>query len=114
MKFAVHWAPSVNVCTPGWIAADAAGAHAGIEAPFLPPPLPDGLAPWAVPEPPDFLVAFLGVARLACADELSRIVVAPSAAPGTRPSAATEASAISRRRTVTGIRGARRRTAGCR
>src|SRR3954452_7621201 len=33
MKFAVHWAPLVNVCTPGWIApvpaADAAlGANA--------------------------------------------------------------------------------------
>ena len=28
-KFAVHWAPSVSVCTPGWIAAVAAGAHVG-------------------------------------------------------------------------------------
>src|SRR3954451_18679122 len=28
MKFAVHWAPSVNVCTPGWIGAVAAGAQA--------------------------------------------------------------------------------------
>ena len=28
MKFDVHWAPSVNVCTPGWMAAVAAGAHA--------------------------------------------------------------------------------------
>src|ERR1700760_443372 len=28
MKFAVHWAPSVNVCTPGWIVAVAAGAQA--------------------------------------------------------------------------------------
>src|SRR4051794_33459244 len=28
MKFAVHWAPSVKVMTPGWTAADDAGAHA--------------------------------------------------------------------------------------
>src|SRR3954453_9320204 len=28
MKFAVHWAPSVNVWTPGWIGAVAAGAQA--------------------------------------------------------------------------------------
>src|ERR1700760_1319049 len=28
MKFAVHWAPSVNVWTPGWIVAVAAGAQA--------------------------------------------------------------------------------------
>src|SRR2546429_5713321 len=29
MKFAVHCAPFVKACTPGWIAADAAGAHVG-------------------------------------------------------------------------------------
>jgi hypothetical protein len=28
MKFEVHWAPFVTVCTPGWIVAVAAGAHA--------------------------------------------------------------------------------------
>src|SRR2546423_1881225 len=28
MKFDVHWAPWVNVWTPGWMAAVAAGAHA--------------------------------------------------------------------------------------
>src|SRR3954453_1582152 len=28
-KLAVHWAPSVSVCTPGWIGAVAAGAHVG-------------------------------------------------------------------------------------
>src|SRR2546421_9417629 len=28
MKLAVHWAPSVNVWTPGWTAAVPAGAHA--------------------------------------------------------------------------------------
>src|SRR5690242_7895827 len=28
MKFAVHWAPSVNVWTPGWTVAVAAGAQA--------------------------------------------------------------------------------------
>src|SRR4051812_6764380 len=28
MKFAVHWPPSVYVCTPGWTAAVEAGAHA--------------------------------------------------------------------------------------
>jgi hypothetical protein len=28
-KFAVHCAPLVKVCTPGWIAAVAAGAHVG-------------------------------------------------------------------------------------
>src|SRR5436190_24002516 len=28
MKFAVHCAPSVNSCTPGWIVAVLAGAHA--------------------------------------------------------------------------------------
>jgi hypothetical protein len=28
MKCDVHWAPSVSVWTPGWIAAVAAGAHA--------------------------------------------------------------------------------------
>src|SRR4051794_25330736 len=28
MKFAVHWAPSVNVWTPGWSGAVAAGAQA--------------------------------------------------------------------------------------
>src|SRR3954452_10874085 len=28
MKLAVHWAPAVKVCTPGWMGADAAGAHA--------------------------------------------------------------------------------------
>src|SRR3954453_14644679 len=27
-KFAVHWAPLVNVCTPGWTVALPAGAHA--------------------------------------------------------------------------------------
>ena len=27
MKLAVHWAPSVNICTPGWMVAVAAGAH---------------------------------------------------------------------------------------
>src|SRR4051812_22177440 len=27
-KFAVHWAPSVNVWTPGWTVAEPAGAHA--------------------------------------------------------------------------------------
>src|SRR5436305_7431964 len=29
MKFAVHWAPSVNSCTPGWMAALDDGAHVG-------------------------------------------------------------------------------------
>src|SRR4029453_9686939 len=29
MKLAVHCAPSVSVCTPGWTAAVAAGAHVG-------------------------------------------------------------------------------------
>src|SRR5438874_1954685 len=29
MKLAVHWPPAVMVWTPGWIAAVAAGAHAG-------------------------------------------------------------------------------------
>src|SRR3954452_5512028 len=29
MKLAVHWAPSVRVCTPGCTAAVAAGAHVG-------------------------------------------------------------------------------------
>ena len=29
-KFAVHCAPAVNVCTPGWTAAVAAGAHWGV------------------------------------------------------------------------------------
>jgi hypothetical protein len=29
MKFAVHCAPPVRVCTPGWIVAVAAGAQAG-------------------------------------------------------------------------------------
>src|SRR3954464_7113676 len=33
MKFAVHCAPSVTVCTPGWIAAVAAGAHVGAAPP---------------------------------------------------------------------------------
>src|SRR3954469_1182276 len=28
MKLAVHCAPSVNVCTPGWTVAPSAGAHA--------------------------------------------------------------------------------------
>src|SRR3954451_20336676 len=28
-KFAVHCAPSVKTCTPGWIVAVAAGAHVG-------------------------------------------------------------------------------------
>src|SRR4051812_35424231 len=28
MEFAVHWPPWVNVCTPGWILADDAGAQA--------------------------------------------------------------------------------------
>src|SRR4051812_20278457 len=31
MKFAVHWAPPVKVITPGWTAADEAGAHAEAE-----------------------------------------------------------------------------------
>src|SRR5438270_12854044 len=29
MKFAVHWAPAVNSCTPGWMAALDEGAHVG-------------------------------------------------------------------------------------
>src|SRR3546814_20618765 len=29
MKLAVHWAPSVNIITPGWIGAEAAGAQVG-------------------------------------------------------------------------------------
>src|ERR1041385_5352623 len=29
MKFAVHWAPLVKSCTPGWIGAELAGAQAG-------------------------------------------------------------------------------------
>src|SRR4051794_10470308 len=29
MKFAVHWPPSVNVCTPGCTVALDAGAHVG-------------------------------------------------------------------------------------
>src|SRR3954470_24398624 len=29
MKFDVHWAPLVSVCTPGWTGAVAAGAHEG-------------------------------------------------------------------------------------
>src|SRR5438270_3052960 len=29
-KLAVHCAPFVNVCTPGWIGALAAGAHVGV------------------------------------------------------------------------------------
>src|SRR5438105_15053127 len=29
MKLAVHCAPSVTVCTPGWMVAVAAGAHTG-------------------------------------------------------------------------------------
>src|SRR3954454_25280270 len=28
MKWAVHWAAAVKVCTPGWMGADAAGAPA--------------------------------------------------------------------------------------
>src|SRR4051794_1126939 len=35
MKFAVHWAPSVNSCTPGWMAALEEGAHVGT-APAVP------------------------------------------------------------------------------
>src|SRR3954451_22618972 len=31
-KFDVHWPPSVTVCTPGWMAAVAAGAHVGAAA----------------------------------------------------------------------------------
>ncbi len=29
-KFAVHWAPSVYACTPGWMVAVSAGAHAAL------------------------------------------------------------------------------------
>src|SRR5437588_3508720 len=29
MKLAVHWAPAVNSCTPGWMAALEEGAHVG-------------------------------------------------------------------------------------
>src|SRR3954463_16188969 len=32
MKFAVHWAPSVYVMTPGWTAAEEAGAQADAAA----------------------------------------------------------------------------------
>src|SRR5918912_3458765 len=39
-KFAVHCAPSVNVCTPGWIVALLAGAHVRVVPPPPPPPLP--------------------------------------------------------------------------
>src|SRR5437868_13783629 len=35
MKFAVHWAPPVKVCTPGWTAARDEGAHVGA-APAVP------------------------------------------------------------------------------
>src|SRR3954454_3354618 len=31
MKLAVHWAPPVKVITPGWTAAEEAGAHAEAE-----------------------------------------------------------------------------------
>src|SRR3954454_21449710 len=30
MKLAVHWLPSVNSWTPGWMVAVAAGAHAAV------------------------------------------------------------------------------------
>src|SRR5207302_8079658 len=44
MKLAVHWAPAVNSCTPGWMAALDEGAHVGAAA-AVPPDASGANAP---------------------------------------------------------------------
>src|SRR5258706_11765518 len=55
-KLAVHCAPLVKVCTPGWTAAVAAGAHVGVATagpnPENPPKAMRGAAA-NTPSPPD-------------------------------------------------------------
>ena len=87
MKFEVHWAPSVNVCTPGWIVALLAGAQVRV---VLPPPPPLVGLPERVFCERVFLTCDLP------ADTCSRSAEVPDAiaAPGTRASAAIAAVAM--------------------